>query len=75
VRSMTKKKITKGALDLLKHGVGLTGLEPVTSSLSGKRSNRLSYRPVKQPDQAAGGRRRRLPHLEQRLQNEHISQR
>src|SRR5690606_31475853 len=26
-------------------GVGLTGLEPVTSSLSGKRSNRLSYRP------------------------------
>src|SRR3954453_754660 len=27
-------------------GVGLTGLEPVTSSLSGKRSNRLSYRPV-----------------------------
>ena len=25
--------------------VGLTGLEPVTSSLSGKRSNRLSYRP------------------------------
>ena len=31
--------------------VGLTGLEPVTSSLSGKRSNRLSYRP-------GGGRRR-----------------
>ncbi|CCH76146.1 hypothetical protein BN12_110002 [Nostocoides japonicum T1-X7] len=27
-------------------GVGLTGLEPVTSSLSGKRSNRLSYRPA-----------------------------
>ena len=27
--------------------VGLTGLEPVTSSLSGKRSNRLSYRPEK----------------------------
>ena len=26
--------------------VGLTGLEPVASSLSGKRSNRLSYRPV-----------------------------
>ncbi len=26
--------------------VGLTGLEPVTSSLSGKRSNRLSYRPA-----------------------------
>ena len=26
--------------------VGLTGLEPVASSLSGKRSNRLSYRPA-----------------------------
>ena len=25
--------------------VGLTGLEPVTSALSGRRSNRLSYRP------------------------------
>ena len=25
--------------------VGLTGLEPVTSSLSGTRSNQLSYRP------------------------------
>ncbi len=29
--------------------VGLTGLEPVASSLSGKRSNRLSYRPVADP--------------------------
>ena len=27
--------------------VGLRGLEPLTSSLSGKRSNRLSYRPVR----------------------------
>ena len=27
-------------------GVGLTGLEPVTSALSGRRSNRLSYRPA-----------------------------
>jgi hypothetical protein len=27
--------------------VGLRGLEPLTSSLSGKRSNRLSYRPAK----------------------------
>ena len=26
--------------------VGLRGLEPLASSLSGKRSNRLSYRPV-----------------------------
>ena len=29
-----------------RHGVGLAGLEPATSSLSGMRSNRLSYRPV-----------------------------
>src|SRR5690606_10004037 len=34
-------------------GVGLTGLEPVTSSLSGKRSNRLSPRPLRR---AAGWR-------------------
>ena len=27
--------------------MGLRGLEPLTSSLSGKRSNRLSYRPVR----------------------------
>jgi hypothetical protein len=26
-------------------GVGLSGLEPLTSALSGQRSNRLSYRP------------------------------
>jgi hypothetical protein len=31
--------------DLACCGVGLRGLEPLTSSLSGKRSNRLSYRP------------------------------
>ena len=31
-----------GCLDM----VGLTGLEPVTSALSGRRSNRLSYRPA-----------------------------
>ncbi len=29
--------------------VGLRGLEPRTSSLSGKRSNRLSYRPFSSP--------------------------
>ncbi len=29
--------------------VGLRGLEPRTSSLSGKRSNRLSYRPFSNP--------------------------
>src|SRR5512145_596474 len=39
--------------------VGLTGLEPVTSSLSGKRSNRLSYRPVAM---SVRHRRGRLPH-------------
>jgi hypothetical protein len=33
-------------------GVGLSGLEPLTSALSGQRSNRLSYRP------AMGGARR-----------------
>src|SRR5689334_4374934 len=31
--------------------VGLDGLEPSTSSLSGKRSNRLSYRPPRHPRQ------------------------
>jgi hypothetical protein len=36
--------------------VGLSGLEPLTSSLSGKRSNRLSYRPW-----ARSMRRSRLP--------------
>ena len=35
--------------------VGLTGLEPLTSSLSGKRSNRLSYRPVHRDRCAAHG--------------------
>src|SRR5690606_41451356 len=32
------------------------GLEPVTSSLSGKRSNRLSYRPVRRPAKTTSGR-------------------
>src|SRR5262245_17429786 len=36
---------------LLSSGVGLDGLEPSTSSLSGMRSNRLSYRPSGPPDQ------------------------
>lgn len=31
---------------MIVYDVGLRGLEPLTSSLSGKRSNRLSYRPV-----------------------------
>ena len=35
-------------------GVGLPGLEPGTSSLSEKRSNRLSYRPVHGDGIAAG---------------------
>gem|GEM_PF-4398915 len=30
-----------------RHCVGLGGLEPPTSALSGQRSNRLSYRPAK----------------------------
>jgi hypothetical protein len=34
--------------------VGLPGLEPGTSSLSEKRSNRLSYRPVSVGGGAAG---------------------
>ena len=44
--------------------VGLTGLEPVTSSLSGKRSNRLSYRPVRRPAAPPSrvARCTRLPH-------------
>ena len=35
-RSMTEKNV-----------VGLSGLEPLTSALSGQRSNRLSYRPAR----------------------------
>ena len=31
-------------------GVGLSGLEPLTSALSGQRSNRLSYRPEGAPE-------------------------
>jgi hypothetical protein len=47
--------------------VGLRGLEPLTSSLSGKRSNRLSYRPggnTGRRDRQGTGvdRRSRLPH-------------
>ena len=56
--------------------VGLRGLEPLTSSLSGKRSNRLSYRPfrhlqrVKPPESGAtGARRMTLPHPVSSLQN------
>jgi hypothetical protein len=33
--------------------VGLRGLEPLASSLSGKRSNRLSYRPVRHLQRAS----------------------
>ena len=36
-------------------GVDLGGLEPPTSSLSGKRSNRLSYRSVANRRRPAGG--------------------
>jgi hypothetical protein len=37
-------------------GVGLSGLEPLTSALSGQRSNRLSYRPESVTAAAAGHR-------------------
>src|SRR5450759_5201660 len=37
--------------------VGLRGLEPLTSSLSGKRSNRLSYRPVRHLQRARNSSR------------------
>ena len=49
--------------DLLESWVGLRGLEPRTSSLSGKRSNRLSYSPS---DSAmpAGLDRARLEHAD-----------
>jgi hypothetical protein len=40
--------------DLRGCGVGLPGLEPGTSSLSGKRSNRLSYRPGRDPISLTG---------------------
>ena len=65
--------------DLLGHGipsgsrttvVGLTGLEPVASSLSGKRSNRLSYRPVTPSCGGAPPRRARLPHRRDPDQND-----
>lgn len=53
------------ACDLLLR-VGLRGLEPLASSLSGKRSNRLSYRPDALPPQRL--RRRRLPQVGVRSQ-------
>ena len=56
--------------------MGLRGLEPLTSSLSGKRSNRLSYRPVRHlplartlKSRVTGARRMTLPHPCRPLQN------
>ena len=40
--------------------VGVTGFEPVTSSLSGMRSNRLSYTPIRKN---GGGKRVRTDDL------------
>jgi hypothetical protein len=42
---MAYERLLKHLGDLGVYLVGLGGLEPPTSSLSGKRSNRLSYRP------------------------------
>jgi site-specific DNA recombinase len=42
-RTPTSVRVVDGSK--MRHLVGLRGLEPLTSSLSGKRSNRLSYRP------------------------------
>jgi hypothetical protein len=56
----TDPGIPISAHDRWSRGVGLSGLEPLTSSLSGKRSNRLSYRPPAAPPGV--GRPERLPH-------------
>ena len=49
--------------------VGLSGLEPPTSRLSGVRSNRLSYKPIKLIVQTLGLLRKEViqPHLPIRL--------
>src|SRR5690606_4805805 len=41
--------------------VGVTGLEPVTSSVSGKRSSQLSYTPERVSNLAAAGRCEGIP--------------
>jgi hypothetical protein len=46
---MVNEERANQAPDLGWNRVGLGGLEPPTSSLSGKRSNRLSYRPSSVP--------------------------
>ena len=48
--------------------VGLIGLEPMTSSLSGMRSNHLSYRPMSRcpfPFFLNGSAQQKAPHLEE----------
>ncbi len=42
----TRRKLARGFPFINKFMVGLSGLEPETSSLSVTRSNQLSYRPV-----------------------------
>ena len=52
--------------------VGLRGLEPLASSLSGKRSNRLSYRPVADPAAPPSRRRERRGYLTLRPTNKTV---
>src|SRR4249919_3480252 len=53
--------VSPGVRREVREPVGLTGLEPVTSSLSGKRSNRLSYRPGVGRETRAASREGRRP--------------
>ena len=43
---VTPRRIATGNIQLFSQLMGLSGLEPPTSRLSGVRSNRLSYKPI-----------------------------